>query len=99
MSFFSIFPAFEAPFNCFCNGKGLRQGETYRGVNAHAAVGRLLDGLNSRGRNRYLDDHIWSQTGKMLGLFKDGFGIAIKLWVGLDGQPPIPAIFALENGQ
>ena len=69
----------------FGNGDALRQGETNGRVDTDAAIGGFLNSRNSCTRDRDLYDHIGRQPTEFFGLLDDGFGIAIKARIGLDG--------------
>ena len=60
--------ALEAALDRLGRGEGLRDAERDRGVDAHAAVGRLLHGLDPGPRGRQLDDDVRRQPVEAEGL-------------------------------
>ena len=88
----------EPAFDGFGHGYGLRHSEADRGVDIHAVIGGLFDGLDAGLRDGHLHLHVGRQRVEVARLGNDGFAVAVVHGVGLDREAALVPVVALEGG-
>ena len=86
-----------SPLHGFGDGDALGQREGDGGVDAHPAIGGLLDGRDPSARHRDLDDHVGRQGAEGHGIRHHGVGVAIETRVDLDRETPVAPLVSLED--